>query len=144
LGFAFARVLVLSPLMTPAERNIVKSLIAVAWADGRMESSEASVVEGLLVGFDATEAEEKELLEWAKTPRSLDKDLPLDELTEEDRELLLANAALLTLADGKQTADETKALGQLIAILKFDADAAKEIIAGAADGALNLSSRSLS
>lgn len=129
--------------MTPAERNIVKSLIAVAWADGQMESTEASVVEGLLVGFDATEAEETELLEWAKTPRSLDKDIPLDELTEEDRELLLANAALLTMADGKQTADETKALGQLIAILKIDVGEAKEIIAGAADGALSLSSRSL-
>lgn len=130
--------------MTPAERNIVKSLIAVAWADGQMEKTEASVVEGLLVGFDATEEEEKELLEWAKTPRSLDKDLPLDELTDEDRELLLANAALLTLADGKQTADETKALGQLVAILKIDVAEAKTIIAGAADGLLSLSSRSLS
>lgn len=130
--------------MTPAERNIVKSLIAVAWADGQMEKAEASVVEGLLVGFDATEEEEKELLEWAKTPRSLDKDLPLDELTDEDRELLLANAALLTMADGKQTADETKALGQLVAILRIDAAEAKTIIAGAADGVLSLSSRSLS
>jgi uncharacterized tellurite resistance protein B-like protein len=130
--------------MTPAERNIVKSLIAVAWADGQMEKAEASVVEGLLVGFDATEEEEKELLEWAKTPRHLDKDIPLEELTEEDRELLLANAALLTLADGKQTADETRALGQLVAILKIDAAEAKTIIAGAADGVLSLSSRSLS
>jgi tellurite resistance protein len=130
--------------MTPAERNIVKSLIAVAWADGQMESAEASVVEGLLVGFDATEEEEQELLEWAKTPRSLDKDLPLDELTSEDRELLLANAALLTLADGKQTADETKALGQLVVLLKIDTTEAKTIIASAADGLLSLSSRSLS
>lgn len=130
--------------MTPAERNIVKSLIAVAWADGQMEKSEASVVEGLLVGFDATEEEEKELLEWAKTPRSLDKDLPLEDMTDEDRELLLANAALLTMADGKRTADETKALGQLVVILKIDAAEAKAIIASAADGVLSLSSRSLS
>src|SRR5690606_5729261 len=78
-------------IMTPAERNIVKSLIAVAWADGQMEESEASVVEGLLVGFDASDEEEREMLQWAKTPRSLDKDIPLDELDEEDRELLLAN-----------------------------------------------------
>lgn len=130
--------------MTPAERNIVKSLIAVAWADGQMEKSEASVVEGLLVGFDASDEEEREILEWAKTPRSLDQDIPLDELDEEDRELLLANAALLTMADGKQTADETKALGQLVALLKIDVTEAKKIIAGAADGALSLSSRSLS
>jgi hypothetical protein len=47
------------------------------------------------------------------------------------------------MADGKQTDDETKALGQLVAILKIDVKEAKTIIAGAADGALSLSSRSL-
>lgn len=130
--------------MTPAERNIVKSLIAVAWADGQMESSEASVVEGLLVGFDASESEEKELLDWAKTPRSLDNDVPLGEMGEEDRELLLANAALLVLADGVQTADETEALNHLIKLLGIGEAEAKKIISGSSDGVLSLSSRSLS
>lgn len=130
--------------MTPAERNIVKSLITVAWADGQMESSEASVVEGLLVGFDATEADEQELIEWAKTPRSLDKDIPLSELGEEERELLLANAALLVLADGVETEDETKALQALVVLLEIPAEEAKKIIASAGDGHLTLSSRALS
>jgi uncharacterized tellurite resistance protein B-like protein len=129
--------------MTPAEANIVKSLIAVAWADGQMESSEASVVEGLLVGFDASPEEEKELLEWAKTPRVLDKDIPLDALGEEDRELLLANAALLVLADGVQTEDEVAALGSLVKILGIPTDEAKKIIASAVDGHLTLNSKSL-
>lgn len=130
--------------MTPAERNIVKSLITVAWADGQMESSEASVVEGLLVGFDASAEEEKAILEWAKTPRSLDKDIPLDELNGEDRALLLANAALLVLADGKQTVEETAALEALIKVLGLPAEEAKKIVASAGDGHLTLSSRSLS
>lgn len=130
--------------MTPAETNIVKSLIAVAWADGQMESSEASVVEGLLVGFDATPEEEKALLDWAKSPRSLDKDIPVADMTEEDRELLLANAALLVLADGVQTEGETKALADLVKVLGLKEAEAKKIIEGSKDGVLSLSSRSLS
>lgn len=129
--------------MTPAEKNIVKSLIAVAWADGRMEDSEASVVEGLLVGFDATDNETEELLTWAQTRRELDKDVPVDDMTEEDRELLLSNAALLTSADGKVTSGEKAALAQLVAILGFSKEKAAEIIAGSSDGRLTLSSRAL-
>ena len=129
--------------MTPAEKNIVKSLIAVAWADGQMEHSETSVVEGMLVGFDASADEEREFIEYAKTPRTLDRDLPLDQLNQEDRELLLANASLLARADGKQTSDETSVLEELIRLLGFDGGQAEAIVGETEDGALQLSSRVL-
>jgi len=129
--------------MTPSEKNIVRSLVAVAWADGQLADGESSVIEGLLTGFDATEAEEKEILEYARTERSLEKDIPLTELTREDRELLLANAALLTHADGDQSSEETELLDQLIKLLGFSDAEAHEILSGADDGALQLSSRSL-
>lgn len=131
------------PEMTPAEISIVKSLVAVAWADGQMESSEASVVEGLLVGFDASELEEREILEWAKTPRTLETDIPVGEFSLEDKELLLSNAALLTLADGQRTVDEAKALSSLISVLELSESQAKAILSASEDGALRLSSRSL-
>jgi hypothetical protein len=86
--------------MTPSEKNIVRSLVAVAWVDGKLESGESSVIEGLLSGFDASEAEEREILEYAKTRRTLENDIPLADLSPGDRELLLSNAALLTHADG--------------------------------------------
>jgi len=129
--------------MTPSEKNIVRSLVAVAWADGQVADGETSVIEGLLTGFDATEAEEQELLDYARTPRSLEKDIPIADLSREDRELLLANAALLTHADGDQSGEETEVLDQLVGILGFSDAEAHEILAGADDGALQLSSRSL-
>ena len=129
--------------MTPSEMNIVRSLVAVAWADGKVESGESSVIEGLLTGFDATDAEEKEILEYARTRRTLEHDIPLAQLSREDRELLLANAALLTHADGEQSDSETEVLAQLIEILGFSDAEAHEILAGVDDGALQLSSRSL-
>jgi tellurite resistance protein len=129
--------------MTPAEKNVVKSLVAVAWADGRVEAPEAGVIEGLLCGFDATESEEREILEWSRTRRTLKDDVPLADLGSEERELLLANAALLTHADGEQSPGEKRVLDDLVELLGFTPEQAAEIIESAADGALQLGSKVL-
>jgi tellurite resistance protein len=129
--------------MTPAEKNIVKSLVAVAWADGRLERGESGVIEGMLTGFDATSEEEAEILEYAKTRRTLEADIPLGDLDDEDRELLLANAALLTHADGEQSDAEAALLSRLVALLGFDEAKANEILGSVSDGALQLGSRVL-
>jgi tellurite resistance protein len=129
--------------MTPGEKNVVKSLVAVAWADGKLEDGETGVIEGLLAGFDASDAEEAEILQYAKTRRTLENDVPLDQLNREDRELLISNAALLTLADGEQSEAERAVLNRLIAMLGFTPKEAAPILKGARDGALSLGSRAL-
>src|SRR5688500_17595059 len=96
--------------MTPSEMSIFKSLIAVAWADGTFGASEQSMLDGLFWAFDASEDEERALKEFAQVKRTLADDVPLGELNHDDRELLLAHAALLTHADGAQTQPEKKAL----------------------------------
>lgn len=129
--------------MTPSEKNIVKSLVAVAWADGKVEAPEAGIIEGLLCGFDATPEEEQEVLEYAKQKRLLSQDIPLAEMNDEDRELLLANAALLTHADGDQTEGEKELLAKLVKLLGFDDAHAQSILESAREGALQLGSRVL-
>jgi tellurite resistance protein len=129
--------------MTPGEKNVVKSLVAVAWADGKLERGESGVIEGLLAGFDATEDEEREILEYAKTRRTLESDLPLRDLGREDRELLLSNAALLTHADGIQSESEKRALERVIQLLGFAPDEAQQLIDIAKEGALNLGTKPL-
>jgi tellurite resistance protein len=130
--------------VTPSEKNIVRSLVAVAWVDGKLESGEASVIEGLLTGFDASDDEEREILEYAKTRRTFENDIPLADLSPADRELLLSNAALLTHADGNQSANEQAILKKLADVLGFSRDEANEILASVSDGALRLSDRALS
>jgi tellurite resistance protein len=122
--------------------RVLKSLVAVAWADGKVEGSESSVLEGLLAGFGASDEEEASILTWAKTPRTLD-DVPLNELTTEDRELLLANAALLTEADGEQSEAEKQILDRLIAMLGFTKEQAQPILDSATDGVMQLGSKPL-
>lgn len=130
-------------LMTPGEKNIVKSLVAVAWADGQVAAPESGVIEGLLCGFDATDEEERELLAYAKHLRTLEADAPIQELGREDRELLLANAALLTHADGEQSPAEAELLQKLVRLLEFSAEDARRILDSVKDGATNLAARSL-
>jgi uncharacterized tellurite resistance protein B-like protein len=127
--------------MTRGEKNVLKSLIAVAWTDGQLAEGEAGVIEGLLAGFDASEEEETEIIEYARTPRTLEDDIPLDELSQEDRELLLSNAALLTHADGEQSAAERAVLDELVELLGFSEEEAEEIIEAGRDGVLNLGTK---
>ncbi len=129
--------------MTPSEKNIVKSLVIVAWADGKVDAPEENVIEGLLAGFDASDEESAEIMEYAKTRRTLDEDLPLSDLGTDDRELLLANAALLTHADGEQSDSEKALLDKLIEILEIEPEEADSILDSVKDGALTLGSNVL-
>ena len=99
--------------MTPSEKNIVKSLVAVAWADGTVKEAEVGMIDSLLWAFGASDEDEAEVREFAKKKRTIKDDVPLGDLSTEDRELLLAHAALLTHADGKQTKAEEKLLKDL-------------------------------
>ncbi|HEX9621967.1 MAG TPA: TerB family tellurite resistance protein [Polyangiaceae bacterium] len=121
--------------MTPAEKNIVRSLVVVAWADGTVKEPEAGMIDGLLWAFGANEADEHEIREYAKKKRTLKEDIPLAELGRGERELLLAHAALLTHADGKQTKGEEKVLRSLVELLGFSDDEAKPIISHARERA---------
>jgi uncharacterized tellurite resistance protein B-like protein len=129
--------------MTPGEKNVVKCLVAVAWADGKVAAPESGVIEGLLCGFDASDEEEREVLEYAKRKRTLAADAPLEELSREERELLLANAALLTHADGEQSDTEKEILDRLVSLLGFDEAEAAQILQSVQDGALSLGARAL-
>lgn len=114
--------------MTPSEKNIAKSLVAVAWADGTVKEPEVGMIDSLLWAFGASDEDEAEIKEFAKKKRTIKDDVPIDDLVPADRELLLAHAALLTHADGKQTKAEEKLLKDLSEHLGFSAAEARPII----------------
>lgn len=114
--------------MTPGQMNVLRSLVVLAWADGQVQEPETSVIDGLLSAFDATEEEEAEILEFARHRRTLVEDLPLDRLGPDERELLLANAALLTHADGDQSDRERNLLSRLAEMLGYGPEEAARIL----------------
>ncbi len=119
---------------------ILKGLVSVAWADGHVATEELEVIEALLDAFEASASEAAELRAYAKTPKSID-DIPLTDLSYDDRRVLLQHAVLLTYIDGEQHEKEKQLLEQLCEKLRIPALEAKGIIDAASErakGFLNL------
>ena len=106
---------------------IVKGLVLVAWADGQFADKEKETLDALLDAFGATAEEKAQLIEYAKVKRSLD-DINLQDLSAEDRRMLLQHAVLLTWVDGSQAAEEKAILDQLASRLKIPDEEARSII----------------
>lgn len=113
---------------------ILKGLVSVAWADGRVAEEELEVIEALLDAFEATPSEAAEVREYAKKPKTLD-DVPLTDLSHDDRRVLLQHAVLLTYIDGEQHETEKKLLEGLCERLRIPSLEAKGIIESASERA---------
>ena len=106
---------------------ILKSLVSVAWADGHYAEQERELLDALLSSFDASEDEAKELRAYAEEKRTID-DVPISDLSTDDRRVLLQHAVLLSYADGEQAAHEKSFLDALCKKLRIPEDEAKVLI----------------
>ena len=116
--------------MHDQSKAILKSLVSVAWADGVFAEEEREMLEALLSAFDADEEEAKEIRAYAAERRTLD-DIPLSDLSRDDRYLLLQHAVLLTFVDGEQHDTEKQFIQDLCKKLRISGDDAKDLIAAA-------------
>ncbi len=114
-------------VMHEQDKAILESLVSVAWADGAFEDKEREMLDALLESFGADEAEAEDIREYAKQKRSLE-DIPLTELSGDDRRTLLRHAVILSWVDGEQHEDEKQFLGQLRDKLNIPEDEASPLI----------------
>jgi len=113
--------------MQEHQEAMVKSLVAVAWADGRMDGEETEVIEALLSAFEIEGADADQIRDYAKQPRTLD-DVALTDLSASDRRLLLQHAVILTYIDGQQSETERKVIADLVERLHLPAAEAKVLL----------------
>jgi uncharacterized tellurite resistance protein B-like protein len=113
---------------------ILKGLVSVAWADGRVADEEKEVIEALLQAFEASPSEAVEVRKYAEQERTLD-DIPLTDLSFDDRRVLLQHAVLLTYIDGEQHEKEKQILEALCERLRIPGVEAKGLIAAAEERA---------
>ena len=106
---------------------IVKGLVPIAWADGVFADKEKESLDALLEAFGASEQEKAMLRDYAKDKRTLE-DINLQDLSSEDRRMLLQHAVVLTWVDGSQDAEERAILDKLAGYLKIPDAEAKAII----------------
>lgn len=109
---------------------IVKSLVAMAWADGHIKDEEERVLEALIAAFELDEPDAEAVRAYASAPRTLD-DVPLTELSADDRRLLLQHAVIISYVDGEQSEQERAVLDALVGRLHIPASEADPIIAAA-------------
>jgi len=114
------------------QESMLKSLIAVAWADGRIDEEEGKLVEVLLDNFGAYGEDAENMRAYAKEPRTLD-DIDLTYLSSSDRVQLLNHAVLLSFIDGEQSDTEREVLGALVQKLGLEAEEADAIMSSAAE-----------
>ena len=113
--------------MHDQELAIVRALVPVAWADGDFADKEKEMLEALLEAYGASEAQKKDLRDYAKDKRTLE-DIDLQELSAGDRRTLLQQAVLLSFADGEQHPTEAALLGELATKLRIPAEEAKAVM----------------
>jgi tellurite resistance protein len=123
--------------MLPQNFAIVKSLVSVAWADGRVSPEETEVLDALLEAFHALPSEARELRKFAETPRSL-SDVPVGELDFAARRQLLQHAVLLSFVDGKQDEKEKALIEQLVGLLGIPPLEARDLVRDSEDRAKSL------
>ncbi len=113
--------------MQEHQEAMLKSLVAVAWADGRVEEEESEVIEALLAAFEIGGDDADAIREYAKTSRSID-DIPITDLSATDRRQLLQHAVILTYIDGEQSTEEVGLLQSLVEKLRIPEDEANELL----------------
>jgi uncharacterized tellurite resistance protein B-like protein len=116
---------------------VVKGLVSVAWADGRVTSEESELLDALLEAFHAMPSEVHEVRKFAGTPRSL-ADVPIQDLGFAARRQLLQHAVLITYVDGQQHEKEKQLLEKLVELLEIPPLEAKDLLREADDRAKSL------
>ncbi|MFS8066464.1 MAG: TerB family tellurite resistance protein [Byssovorax sp.] len=109
---------------------IVKSLVSVAWADGVYAAEEREMVEALIAAFNANDDEAKQIRDYAADKKTID-DVPVSDLSADDRRVLVQHAVLLTFVDGKQDEVEKAFIGTLCEKLRIPGDEAKGLVEAA-------------
>lgn len=109
---------------------IVKSLVSVAWADGVYAAEEREMVEALIAAFEASDDEADQIRAYSAEKKTID-DVPVSDLSADDRRILLQHAVLLTFVDGKQDETEKAFIGTLCEKLRIPDDEAKTLVEAA-------------
>jgi uncharacterized tellurite resistance protein B-like protein len=126
-----------SPNIQPMhEQNkaILQALVPVAWADGKFADQEKEVLDALLEAFGASPEEADALRDYANTPRTVD-DIPISDLSYDDRRVLLQHAVFLSFADGDPSEPEMKLIDAMVDKLRIPTDEAAALRDAATDRA---------
>lgn len=112
--------------MTEQDLTLLKTLVALAWADGSLAEGELEWINKVMDQLEVPAQERKQMLEGAPplpTQQELNQALPENE----DREMFMRFLFTVSLEDGEANADEFKLLKDLGQKLGVTGEALEEI-----------------
>jgi tellurite resistance protein len=98
--------------MEASDRALIRSLIAMAWADGKVAEEERALIDAIIESFAVSVEEAAELRQFGQEPRTLD-DVPLNDLDHGSRRRLLQLAVMVSYVDGDFDETERALLSDL-------------------------------
>jgi tellurite resistance protein len=119
--------------MTNRDKDVIRALACVMWADGNASPKEREFLEQLVAAYEPGSEERREIVSWLERDCSTLADVQLEKLTVEDRELLLTDAALLARADDVVLPSEGSVLEKLGQRLGFSPEDVTRIVSNALD-----------
>jgi tellurite resistance protein len=109
---------------------IVKALVSVAWADGEFADQEREMIEALISAFEASDAQAEEIRQYAAEKKTFD-DMPMADLTPDDRRVMLQHAVLMSFVDGEQKDSEKQMVTELCKRLEIPEAESASLVAAA-------------
>jgi tellurite resistance protein len=107
--------------------KMIKTLVTVAWADGRVADEEREIIDTLIELNDLDETEAQKIRTWAEKRRDL-RELRFDGLEDIDKTMILQQAVFVTYVDGEQSDKELELLRDLGKRLAIEPDRVADII----------------
>src|SRR5688500_8543438 len=84
--------------LTNREKDVVRALACVMWADGHAAPAERKLIEHVIAGFDPNEEEWREMMSWLSEDVAAVSGVEIERMTDEQREVLMTDAVLVSYA----------------------------------------------
>lgn len=130
--------------LTNRQKDLVRTLACVMWADGNASPQERRLVEQVIDELSPNTIERVEMDGWLSADCSTLADVELEALTQDEKQVLLTHAVVLTMADDVQLPSEKVVLAKIIERLALPEDVVATIMEDAReDGAVSLPASAL-
>jgi tellurite resistance protein len=125
--------------LTNRQKDLVRSLACVMWADGNASPQERRIVEQIIDELGPSKDERIEMNAWLEADCSTLEDVNLEHLSPDEKQVLLTHAVVLAMADDVQLPTEKAMLATIIERIALPAEVVRTIFEDAReDGAVSL------
>lgn len=125
--------------LTNRQKDLVRTLACVMWADGNASAQERRLVEQVIEELRPSKEERIEMSAWLDADCSTLDDVQIERLSEDEKQVLLTHAVVLAMADDVQLPTEKAILARIIERIALPGDLVRTIFEDAReDGAVSL------